>query len=246
MTAKARRVDYSPDEYLAGIAGKLTPDEQGVYWLICTLIYSRGGPIEDDAEWLSRFFARTRARHVRKVVEHLVELGKISRQYDGSTALLTQQRAVTELLVTAQRIDTARLAGAKGGRPSKEINGLEKGRVFPSVNPTEKPTITTTTNINDDRSSSVGNSTPRVRDALEVRLEGELRDNLKERAPPADADFEPIRELLKAGYHPVKDIIRGCRMVAEHTTERVSSWQYYAVGIRHRSSPRPDHAGTVN
>jgi uncharacterized protein YdaU (DUF1376 family) len=147
---KARRVDYSPDEYLAGIAGKLTPDEQGVYWLICTLIYSRGGPIEDDAEWLSRFFARTRARHVRKVVDHLVSLGKISRQYHGSTALLTQQRALTELIVTAQRMVTARKNGAKGGRPSSNINGLKNPGVFPWVNQTEKLSTTTTTTTKEE------------------------------------------------------------------------------------------------
>jgi hypothetical protein len=38
---KIRRVFFSADEFLAGIVG-MTPAEVGIYWTICSLIYSTG------------------------------------------------------------------------------------------------------------------------------------------------------------------------------------------------------------
>jgi uncharacterized protein YdaU (DUF1376 family) len=45
--SKVRRVDFSPDEWIAGTR-ELTMEERGAYWDVCALIYSRGGPIPDD------------------------------------------------------------------------------------------------------------------------------------------------------------------------------------------------------
>ena len=46
MTAKPRRFDLNPDNFIAGISGLLTAEELGVYWLICLLNYSKRGPVE--------------------------------------------------------------------------------------------------------------------------------------------------------------------------------------------------------
>ena len=48
---KIRRVNYSPDEFLAAISS-LTVEEIGFYWVCCTLIYSKRGPIDADSVWL--------------------------------------------------------------------------------------------------------------------------------------------------------------------------------------------------
>jgi hypothetical protein len=44
---KVRRVDFYPDEWLAGTFN-LAADERGVYVTICALIYSHCGPIKAD------------------------------------------------------------------------------------------------------------------------------------------------------------------------------------------------------
>ncbi|WP_432344747.1 DUF1376 domain-containing protein [Shinella yambaruensis] len=79
---KARRVDFYPDEYIAGVGGVLRADEQGVYWMLCSLIMCEGGPIEENNR---RFAAlcRIRPADVKKIVETLVRAGKLLRQNDG-------------------------------------------------------------------------------------------------------------------------------------------------------------------
>jgi uncharacterized protein YdaU (DUF1376 family) len=51
--SKIRRIDYSPDEFLVGVAG-MSAEEIGVYWVIVSLIYSSGGPIPVDDDRLKR------------------------------------------------------------------------------------------------------------------------------------------------------------------------------------------------
>lgn len=89
MSDKIRRVDYYPDEMIAGVAGRLSPADFGVYWMVCTLIASRGGEVDDDAEWMARVFAPgTRPKDVRATIDRLVAAGKLTR--DGGC--LTQTR----------------------------------------------------------------------------------------------------------------------------------------------------------
>jgi hypothetical protein len=44
MTTKIRRVDLSPDEWIAGCQG-LSEEEEGIYMRLTTRMYSRGGPL---------------------------------------------------------------------------------------------------------------------------------------------------------------------------------------------------------
>ncbi|RVO34826.1 DUF1376 domain-containing protein [Sinorhizobium meliloti] len=112
--AKARRVDFYPDEYIAGVGGVLRADEQGVYWMICTLIMSEGGVIEQSDRRLAAL-CQIRPADVRKLVDGLVAKGKIVRQSDGK---LSQKRAENEVERSLNRIQTASENGSNGGRPS--------------------------------------------------------------------------------------------------------------------------------
>ncbi len=126
---KARHVDFFFDEYVAGVAGKLTAEEQGVYWMICALIMSEGGPIADDPKRLSSL-CLNRPADIRRVVQSLVEKGKIYRRSD---AKLCQNRAQSEVERSLKRIQTASEVGSKGGRPnekSKKNQGKEKAEGF--------------------------------------------------------------------------------------------------------------------
>lgn len=109
---KVRRVDFYPDEYISGVGGRMRADQQGVYWLICALICSEGGPIDDDGERIGRL-ARIRPADARRIVQQLVDMKKLQRS-DGK---LSQKRCQTEIEKAANRIQTASENGANGGRP---------------------------------------------------------------------------------------------------------------------------------
>jgi uncharacterized protein YdaU (DUF1376 family) len=136
---KARRIDFYPDEYIAGVTGTLTTEEQGVYWLVCSLIYSHGGPIDNDPKWLSRMFAQTLSSRIKRVLDALLEKGKLSLE----NGKLSQSRAKAELKSAQSRIEANRKSGQLGGRPrgshSNEINGVAK----PNGSGDQNPTITT-------------------------------------------------------------------------------------------------------
>lgn len=110
---KARRVDYYPDEYIAGVGGVLRADEQGVYWMLCSLIMSEGGPIEQNDRRIAAL-CRIRPADVKKIIETLVGSGKVLRQSDGK---LFQKRAQSEVEKSLKRIQTASENGSNGGRP---------------------------------------------------------------------------------------------------------------------------------
>lgn len=117
---KARRVDFSPDEYIAGVGGVLRADEQGVYWMICSLIMSEGDAIEQNDRRLAAL-CLMRPSDMKRIVESLVGKGKILRQSDGK---LAQKRAQSEVERSLNRIQTASENGSKGGRPGGK--GKEK------------------------------------------------------------------------------------------------------------------------
>ena len=121
---KIRRIDFSPDEWLAGTTD-LSNDERGVYITLCALIYSRDGPVETA---VLRAFCPGDLRPFKRCLEHLVELGKIQR----SGSKLSQKRCLNELEVSRKRIVTLVENGRKGGRPPKEINDIEKPTGSPS------------------------------------------------------------------------------------------------------------------
>jgi uncharacterized protein YdaU (DUF1376 family) len=74
---KVRRIDFSPDEWLAATV-RLTVVEKGCYWTVCALIYSKGGPIDDDPAWIARNCGCD-VRTWKAVRRRLLALGKIQR-----------------------------------------------------------------------------------------------------------------------------------------------------------------------
>jgi len=111
---KIRRIDFSPDEWIAGTLG-MTPEEEGLYIKICALIWSTGGRISEE------HLKRCTSAHGNKVnalLDHLEKAGKIVR--NGRE--IGQKRAEKELENAQNRVGKARENGAKGGRP----NGLAK------------------------------------------------------------------------------------------------------------------------
>lgn len=116
MAGKVRRVDFYPDEYIAGVGNLLRADEQGIYWMICALITSEGGPIARNEMRLGGL-CLMRQTDVRKIIDKLVAMGKLSLTDDGK---LSQKRAQTEVELSSKRIQTASENGSKGGRPAKK------------------------------------------------------------------------------------------------------------------------------
>jgi uncharacterized protein YdaU (DUF1376 family) len=98
---KVRRVDFSPDEYLSGVAG-MPPEDQGVYWLICALIYSTGGPIQDDDERLISL-SGCHGNRRNAIIDRLAQRGKIVRK--GSE--IDQKRSRKELENAQKRSENA-------------------------------------------------------------------------------------------------------------------------------------------
>ena len=122
MTAKIRHIDFYPDEYIAGVSGQLTPEQSGVYWMICSLIYSKSAPIDDDPKWLGNIMAGAHPRTIRKLLEELESRGKIQRK-DG---VIWVERCANEIDKTDERIAKAQANGKLGGRPSNKNKDLTK------------------------------------------------------------------------------------------------------------------------
>lgn len=116
MSSKVRRVDFHPDEYITGVGGVLTAEQQGIYWMICATIMSEGGPIPFNERRLAAL-CLSRPSRVRVVVEALIEMGKITLTECGE---LAQKRALSEVERSTKRIQTAGENGSKGGRPAQK------------------------------------------------------------------------------------------------------------------------------
>ena len=110
---KVRRIDFSPDEWLAG-TGELSAVDRGVYITICALIYSRGGPIEFE---VIRRHIPEHGTRVKAAVDRLEMMGKIVR--NGSE--IDQKRCENELENARKRSEKA----SENGRIGNEIKALK-------------------------------------------------------------------------------------------------------------------------
>jgi uncharacterized protein YdaU (DUF1376 family) len=116
MDSKIRRLDFSPDEYMSGVAGLLRADEQGVYWMMCSIMMSEGGAIENNPRRLAGL-CLIRPKRAAEIVDKLIKMGKIERENDGK---LYQKRVRKEIEKSFKRIQSAHENGSKGGRPSEK------------------------------------------------------------------------------------------------------------------------------
>jgi uncharacterized protein YdaU (DUF1376 family) len=115
---KIRRVNYSPDEFLAGVQS-LSVEEIGFYWVACSLIYSKGGPIDNDPRWLGRN-AGCQPRRARRLIGQLLAKGKLSVDNAGR---LTNGRAQREIKAATNRQRIASKAQAIGQQIRNERAG---------------------------------------------------------------------------------------------------------------------------
>jgi uncharacterized protein YdaU (DUF1376 family) len=133
---KARHVDFYFDEYIAGVAGSLNAEEQGAYWMICALIMSEGGPIENNPRRLA-MLCGVRPADIKRLIEKLIRKGKIRVQSDGK---LCQNRAQSEVEKSLNRIQSASERGSKGGRPNGKIKENQPAEKAPGSFPSNLTT----------------------------------------------------------------------------------------------------------
>ena len=122
---------HNPRDFLDGIVG-MTPDLIGAYIVTLDLIYARGGPIPNDARWLSGAMGCS-TRAAASLVERLIGIGKL--HLNGG--LLNNKRARNELETDAKRARNAAETGANGGRTraenlakANEINDVAQGSLY--------------------------------------------------------------------------------------------------------------------
>lgn len=116
--SKIRRVDFSPDEWIAGTRD-LTLEERGAYWDLCSLIYSRGGPVADDERWIGKALGCD-VRTWRRVRGRLLEVGKLRSIEIEGQACLTNGRAEREIERATGRISQAREAADESVRARRQ------------------------------------------------------------------------------------------------------------------------------
>jgi hypothetical protein len=123
MSGKIRRIDWTPDEWLAGTTGVLKAREMAVYMTVLMQIYSRGRACPNDATFIAGHFKldeengetwRGITRSTRACLDQLIELGKLRRSPDGRW--LTNGRADRELGKAGERILNSSRAGYASGR----------------------------------------------------------------------------------------------------------------------------------
>lgn len=119
---KIRRIDFSPDEFLAGTI-ILTDAQLGLYWRACSLIYSTGGPIHVDH---LRAVSRSHGNAFRANLDRLFAIGKLLLNGDE----IDQIRSRFELEKALNRSRFHSEIGKKGGRPSNNINEVRKASAF--------------------------------------------------------------------------------------------------------------------
>jgi uncharacterized protein YdaU (DUF1376 family) len=97
----------------------LTLEERGAYNTCLDLIYSRSGPIPDDARWLSGWMGVSLRRWTTIRASLLVKAKLYEVNINGVPSLMNQ-RAAIELETAAKRQRNLAESGAKGGRKSAE------------------------------------------------------------------------------------------------------------------------------
>ena len=130
---KIRRVNFSPDEYLAGTV-RLSAVERGCYWTVCCLIYSHGGPVDDDPEWLAKA-CNCHGNTWLAVRRKLVGLGKlVALPAAGGKGWgrLNNQRAAKELNAAENRLKLS-AKGADSSAKSRR-NARQKTRELLKTN----------------------------------------------------------------------------------------------------------------
>lgn len=201
MAAKIRRVDFSPDEFLAGCIG-LSATETGCYIRVLCLIYSRGGPVDDDAKWLAQV-CEVHGHTWRAVRKRLIDLGKLRRlepDAPGGCGRLMNNRAGIELQRAQDRFKASRNAWQKSVKVRSKHR--QKSRESSKGNGLDQASARAHARANHQPSSYESSSSKRVGDAARAatRERGATpRAHPDSHDPDMKSLGDALRELGKAG-----------------------------------------------
>lgn len=103
-------------DFLGGVVtGNMKVEDTGMYAVVLMLIAERGGPIENDKEWLNRMAGTDNPRHAARIITRLLDKGKLYLTEDGR---LTNTRMMEE--VAARRTKSGQTSAAASARWEKE------------------------------------------------------------------------------------------------------------------------------
>lgn len=112
--------------FLDGVAA-LTAAERGVYITLLALIYDSDGPINGDVRWLSRRTGMS-APTLRRVIDRLVEMGKLHVTDDGEISNKTARNVIE---MRAKSREQCADAGRKSQEKQREGRKVRSTTVQP-------------------------------------------------------------------------------------------------------------------
>lgn len=252
--SKIRRVDFSPDEWLVGTR-ELELDERGAYWDVCSLIYSRGGPILDDERWLGKALACD-VRTWRRIRGRLLEVGKLTLIEIDGQAHLTNSRAEREIERAGGRIASAKKAAdasaeRRAARTSAEDRPDDRPEVPPILDRSGDEKKDVSANIKDLGERTLGNyqlSTTNQEEEItttESVTAGALADD---GAAPPPAKPDPKGARLPEDWRPEGELRqwtldtiaeKGSSVSAGHELERFRDYWRSQPGAKGRKADWP-------
>lgn len=199
--SKVRRVDFSPDEWIAGTR-ELTLDERGAYWDVCALMYSRGGPIADDEAWIAKALT-CHVRTWRTIRTRLIAKGKL-QAVDG---MLFNGRTIREIERAESRLRNSREAAESSAR-ERRLRAEERSTER-REEPDNEPDLRNFNGIAEAGASesnrAITNHQPSTTNQEDItQAESVERGALAEGSPPAKRDAKG--ERLPEGWRPEDDL----------------------------------------
>ena len=172
---RIRHVSFTPDEFLAGTV-RLTAVERGCYWTVCCLIYSRGGPVDDDPKWLAKA-CNCHGNTWLAARRRLVDLGKLTvlpPTRGQPCGRLMNSRAAREIGAAQTRVKLARNAAdssvksrRKARQKTRELlksNGLDSRSVQRTGSTNHKSLTIKDSDSESDARARRDREAPRARD----------------------------------------------------------------------------------
>lgn len=269
---KMRRVDVNVAEFLGGIA-TLSAEEIGVYWTVCLMIYDAGGPIDYDPAAIAKQMGRTNVRTIRRVVDQLVSLakltienrqtlpkpdagdpefgesfGKDSPNLVPSLPKLSNRRCLEEIKRALDRSTQGREFGKTGGRPPKETAGSG----IPSGSSLKKG------EGYEEENTRVRESTSTSKDSIDRYARGEKGSPLLERlvaaldgkveSGPGITDTSPIEQAIAQGASLEADVLPTLADIASALRQPLRTWraQFVLDAIAAARAERLRNAGVAD
>lgn len=222
---KVRRVDFYPADWLTAVIGELSLVEQGLYWLICSLIYARGGPIEHDVKMLTAKCKNTHGNSVDRALKRLIQLGKVASIQSQFGPELMVKRCQFELEKALKRTQSAIENGSKGGRGLRENNNLTEPGANRAVSGSLKLSSSSSSSTSESSTNPVRDSTPRApaRPALLVRLIDACQNRVAD--GPGIDDLSPIMELIAEGVSVDHDIVPALGELVPALSKPLRTWR---------------------